>query len=310
MPQKINEETQSFWPSLPYKDWQETLDTLHLLTQIVGKIKLKQNPFLNQWWEVAFFVTSQGITTGRIPYKNSSFEISFNFIFHKLIIKTSKGAEKIIPLKSMSVSDFYEEVINSLQNLHINVTINTIPSEMPGFNTPFDKDNKHISYDREYVEKWHWVLLQTSFILDKFRSNFRGKSSPVHFFWGSFDLNTARFSGKKLPDKTDWPKGYHFMRFAENEENFSCGFWPGNKKFPKPAFYSYVYPTPAGCEMIKTGSTFSFFDKSLAECVFPYEDARKTKNPEKEILKFFNTTYREFAKLAQWNIKELEGITP
>jgi hypothetical protein len=298
------------WPSLPYEEWCQTLDTIHLWTQIVGKIKLKQNPFLNQWWEVAFYITPIGLTTGRIPYKDKSFEISFDFIFHKVVITTNQGMIKIIPLKPKTVSDFYDELMSSLHSLHIKIKINTIPSEMPGYNTPFEKDNKHQSYEKEYVESWHHVLLQTSFILDKFRKNFRGKSSPVHFFWGSFDLNTARFSGKILADKTDWPKGYHFMRFAENEENFSCGFWPGNEKFPKPAFYSYLYPPPKGCETINTGSPLSFFDKNLAECILPYEKVRKTKHPDKEILTFLNTTYKEFAGLARWNIKELQAKTP
>ena len=300
----------TLWPSLPYESWKETLDTLHLWTQIVGKIKLKQNPFLNHWWEVAFYVTTTGLTTGRIPYKKGAFEISFNFLFHKMVIATSEGREKIILLKPQSVSEFYEDIISSLRDLNIKLAINTKPSEMQGFTTKFEKDKKHISYDRKFVEDWHQIILQTSFILDKFRTTFRGKSSPVHFFWGSFDINTARFSGKKLPDKTNWPKGYRFMQYAENEANFSCGFWPGNEKFPKPAFYSYLYPQPDGCEKIDTGSMISYFDKNLAECILPYEKVRKVKNPNKEILLFFNTTYKAFAKLAGWNIKELEAKIP
>lgn len=298
------------WPLLPYTKWENTLETLHLWTQIVGKIKLQQNPYINHWWEVAFHVTSRGLTTGRIPYKNLAFEISFDFLFHKLQIITSEGKEKIIILKPQSVADFYREITDSLKDLGIESKINSIPSEMPGFSMPFENDKKHAAYDRDSVEKWHHILLQTSFILDKFRTNFRGKSSPVQFFWGSFDLNTSRFSGEKLPDKTNWPKGYHFMRYAENETNFSCGFWPGNKKFPEPAFYTYMYPAPKGCETINTGSFLSYFEKTLAECILPYKSARKTKNPEKEILRFLNTTYTEFAKLAGWNIKELEAKIP
>lgn len=298
------------WPLLSYSSWKETLETIHLWTQIVGKIKLKQNAFLNHWWEVALYITPCGLTTGRIPYKNIAFEISFDFIFHKLTIVTNKGYEKVIPLKPQSVSDFYFAIINSLQDLGIKIVINTIPSEMPDFSTPFEKDKKHRLYEREYVKKWHQIVLQTSFILDTFRTNFRGKSSPVHFFWGSFDLNTTRFSGRKLPDKTNWSKGYHFMRYAENEANFSCGFWPGNKKFPKAAFYSYLYPLPKGCETLKTRPPFSYFDKNLSECILPYEKAIIATNPEKEILRFFTITYKDYAKLAGWDINELNGITP
>ena len=296
--------------TLPYDEWRKTLDTIHLWVQIVGKIKLEQNAFLNHWWEVAFYPSVNGLTTGRIPYKNIAFEISFNFLSHKIFITTSEGSEKKISLKPQSVSDFYQKLNNALKELGIKVNINTHPSEIPQSVTPFEKDTIHKSYDRLYVERWYKIVLQTSFILDEFRSHFRGKSSPVQFFWGGFDLTTTRFSGKKLPDKIDWPKGYHFMRYAENEENFSCGFWPGNEKFPHPAFYSYLYPIPKGCETINTGSVFSYFDKTLTECILPYEEVRKAKNQRKEILNFFETTYREYAKLAAWDIKELQTTIP
>lgn len=297
------------WPSLSYDKWKDTLDTLHLWTQIVGKIKLKQNSFLNQWWEIAFYQTSRGLTTGRVPYKNTSFDISFDFIAHKLNISTNTGKEESIFLKPQTVSSFYKEFMQALKKLGITIKINTLPSEIPNA-IPFEKDNKHKSYNKTYVEKWHQIILQTSFLLDSFRSNFRGKSSPVQFFWGSFDLNHTRFSGGKLLDKKDWPKGYKFMRYAENEENFSCGFWPGDERFPQPAFYAYLYPAPKGCESITTGPLFSYFDTKLAECIFPYEQAQKAKNLEKEILNFFQTTYNEYTKLAGWNIKQLKGLVP
>jgi hypothetical protein len=297
------------WPSLPYQEWKETLDSLHLRMQIVGKIKLVQNPFINQWWEITFYVTPRGMTTGRIPYKNEAFEILFDFIDHKLIIQTSKGEKKILKLKTQTVKDFYQEFMHSLTSLEIKIKINTTPSEIPHA-IPFTKDSKHKSYDKTAITKWWKIQLQTSLILDKFRTNFRGKSSPVHFFWGGFDLTTTRFSGKKLPDKTDWPKGYHFMRYAENEENFSCGFWSGNKNFPHAAFYSYLYPMPNEDTITKTIPLFFYYNKNLSECILLYEDIRNAKNPEKEILNFFETTYTEFAKLAGWNIKELEGKTP
>ncbi|MDE2026223.1 MAG: hypothetical protein KGJ07_07045 [Patescibacteria group bacterium] len=309
MHHKTNPKKHILFPTLPYDNWHDSLDTLHMWTQIVGKIKLRQNSFINHWWEVALFVTSRGLTTGRIPYGNSAFEISFDFVSYKLIIVTSNEREKIIPLEPCSVSDFYKECMLALNSLNIRININTIPSEVEN-PIPFEKDTKHRSYDGDYVKKWHTIQLQSSFILDEFRASFRGKSSPVQFFWGSFDLNSTRFSGKKLPDKLDWPKGYKFMRFAENEENYSHGFWPGNEKFPQPAFYAYLYPAPNGCENMNTGPLFSYFDTKLAECIFPYEEARKSKDPKKEILHFFQTTYNEYAKLAGWNIKQLQGSIP
>lgn len=301
--------TQTIWPSLPYQNWESTRDTLHLWMQIVGKIKLKLNPFLNQWWEVAFYVTACGITTGRIPYKNFAFEVLFDFIDHKLFIQSSKGSKEIIRLQSMSVAAFYDTFFHSLASLGIIVSINPIPSEI-SHPIPFKKDITHCSYDQAYVHKWWQILLQSSFLFDEFRSNFRGKSSPVQFFWGSFDLSTTRFSGKKLPDKIDWPKGYSFMRYAENEENFAIGFWPGDERVTYPAFYSYLVPAPKGCKTMHTGPAISYFDTILSECILPYEEVRKAKNPQKEIMDFFTTTYTEYAKLAKWDIKALSGLIP
>lgn len=297
------------WPPLIYNQWQDTLDTLHLWLQIIGKTKLSLCPFLNQWWEVAFYVTSTGMTTGRIPYKNTVFSIDLDFINHSIIIRTDNGAEKIIHLHPMTVADFYSEFMDSLPRFGINVKITSTPSEITN-PLPFKSDHTHCSYDKDAVYRWWRIQLQVSIILDQFRTSFRGKSSPVQFFWGSFDLNTTRYSGKILPDKTDWPKGYGFMRYAENEENFSVGFWPGDLRFPAPAFYSYLSPAPPGCESINTGPSISYFNQTLSECILPYEAVRKTKHPEREILSFINTTYAEYAKLAGWDVKELTGPVP
>jgi hypothetical protein len=309
MPDKINRKQNAIWPSLPYDSWKDTLHTLHLWTQIIGKIKLAQNPFINHWWEVAFYITPRGLTTGRIPYRNEAFEIIFDFFDHNLSIRTSAGKEKSLKLRPQTVADFYDEFMHALKLLDIKIKIKPEPTEILNA-IPFKEDSTHHSYDKKFVTDWFRIQLQSSFLLDRFRSNFSGKSSPVQFFWGSFDLTTTRFSGNKLPDKKDWPEGYHFMRYAENEENFSCGFWPGNEKYKNPAFYSYLYPAPKGCETIKTGSVFSYFDKKLAECILPYEEVIKSKDPKKEILNFFETTYMEYAKLAGWKIKVLEGKVP
>lgn len=297
------------WPSLSYNEWKSTLDTLHLWTQIFGKIKLEQNQFINHWWEVALYITSRGLTTGRIPYKSCAFEASFDFLFHKLVISTSRGNKRTITLKPQTVAAFYKKCIGTLQELDISIMINSLPSEIPN-PIPFERDTNHKSYDKKAVAKWHQIQLQTSFILDHFRTNFRGKSSPVQFFWGGFDLTTTRFSGRKLLDRTNWPNGYKFMRYAENEENFACGFWPGDRRFPHAAFYTYLYPAPKGYETMKTGPMFSYFDAKLSECILPYEKVRKAKDPGKEILNFFQTTYSEYAKLAGWNIEKLHGMVP
>lgn len=304
-----NFQKSGLWPSLPYNEWNDTLDTLHLWIQIVGKVKLKLSPFLNQWWEVVLYPTVRGLTTGRIPYNHSAFEIVFDFINHTVFILTSNGKEERILLQPMSVATFYTKIFQSLERLDIHITITPTPSEMSD-TIPFKTDTTHHAYDKRHVNNWWQIILQASLLFDTFRSTFQGKSSPVQFFWGSFDLNTTRYSGKKLSDKTEWPKGYSFMRYAENEENFAIGFWPGDQRFPNPAFYSYLFPAPKGCESMLTGPAISYFSKTLSECILPYEEVRRTKNPEKEILDFFNTTYNEYTKLAGWDSKELEGSVP
>lgn len=297
------------WPSLPYAEWKDTLDTLHMWTQIVGKIKLALCPFINQLWQVAFYLTPTGLTTGRIPYANGTFAVDFNFTTHTLFINTSDDQVKTIVLKPRSVAEFYKKFMDALRELDIDVSINPTPVEFAD-PIPFRDDTEHASYDNGYVERWWRILLQTSVIFDHFRTPFRGKSSPVHFFWGSFDLSGSFFSGKRLPDKTDWPKGYSFMRYAENEENFAFGFWPGDKRFPHPAFYSYMHPAPKSFDTINTGPSVAYFNKDLAECILPYEDVRKTAHPEQQILHFLETTYKESVQIAGWDYKSLEGKIP
>ena len=297
------------WPELKYEAWQPTLDTLHMWMQIIGKIKLELCPFINQWWEVAYYVNSTGMTTGRIPYKHRGLEFDFNFILHMLTISTSDNQIVSIYLKPMSVASFYLQILDALHYLNIDVTINTEPSEFTN-PIPFDTDTTHTSYDKQSVEKWWRIQLQSSFLFDTFRSTFRGKSSPVHFFWGSFDLSGTRFSGKKAQSpKIEGPLGT-IMRYAENEENFAFGFWPGDARFSQAAYYSYLYPAPKGCESINTGPDIAYFNKQLAECILPYDEMRKSRNPELTLLNFLETTYLEFAKLAKWDIKALLSPTP
>ena len=296
------------WPELLYDEWRETLDTLHMWMQIVGKVKLKLAPFINQWWEVAFYVTPSGITSGNIPYKGNLFVVDFNFLSHVLTIHTSSGKTKILALKPCTVADFYNKFMDALKDLGITVRIWPIPVEVAD-TTPFDKDTKHAFYDKAYVTKWWQILTKVHIVFEQFRSSFRGKSSPIQFYWGSFDLNGSRFSGKPAtPPKMDGTMG-KIMKFAENEENFAFGFWPGDQRYPHPAIFSYIYPTPKGYASIKLGNGASF-NEQLSECILPYDTIRKTKNPEKEILHFLKTSYTESATLAGWYIKSLQTKMP
>lgn len=305
---KITAKIDELWPPLPYCEWKETLETLHMWMQIVGKVKLALAPFINQWWEVVFYITARGMTTGRIPYNNEIFQIDFDFISHNMSIYKSNNRSKTIPLHARSVADFYKEFIEKLAALGIHTKIIPVPVEVLN-PIPFSEDTKHASYEAEYVTKWWRILVQINMVFDQFRSSFRGKSSPIHFFWGSFDLNGTRFNGKHAkPPKMANPLG-KIMRFAENEENFAFGFWPGDQRLPYPAFYSYIYPAPKEMTTINFGENI-YFNEALSECIMPYEVVQKTKDPRKTIRSFLNTTYSESAKLAGWDIKSLEGSIP
>jgi hypothetical protein len=293
------------WPALPYEEWKETLDTLHMCMQIAGKVKLKLYPFINQWWGVAFYLTASGMTTGIIPYENDVFEIDFDFINHNLLIRTSTNKIVTIQLYPRSVSEFYKEFMNALDSIDIKVTINPIPSEVPN-PISCDVDTKHCSYEKEFVNRWWQILLRIYIIFEKFRAPFYGKSSPTHFFWGSFDLSATRFSGKSAKP----PSNDIIMRFAENQENFAFGFWAGNSRFPHPAFYSYIHPAPKGIETISIESDVAYFDKELGLFILLYDDVRKSSNHEKLIMDFLQSTYRESAKLAGWDLQSLEGPVP
>ncbi len=293
------------WPALPYDEWKDTLDTLHMCMQVIGKVKLKLSPFINQWWSVAFYLTASGMITGIIPYEDEVFEIEFDFINHNLHIKPGNDKRMTIPFYPRSVSEFYRVFMSALNMLGIKVKINPIPSEVPD-PIPCDVDTKHCSYDKDFVTKWWHILLRIYVIFERFRSPFYGKSSPVHFFWGSFDLSSARFSGK--PAKP--PADDIIMRFAENRENFAFGFWAGSSRFPHPAFYSYIYPAPKGIENIRIEPDAASFNKELGEFILLYEDVRKSSNPEKLIMDFLQSTYSESVKLAGWDIKSLEGPVP
>ena len=293
------------WLPLPYKEWKDTLETLHMCMQIAGKIKLKLSPFINHWWNVSFNLTASGMTTGIIPYGNEVFEMDFDFIHHDLYIKLSNNKIVAIPLFPRSVSDFYSELMDALNTIGIQVKINKTPSEVPD-PIPCDVDTKHCYYDKEYVNRWWRILLNIYIVFEQFRTPFYGKSSPIHFFWGSFDLSGTRFSGR--PAKP--PSNDIIMRFSENQENFAFGFWAGNTKFPHSAFYSYIYPAPKGIETITPEPNVAYFDKELSEFILLYDDVCKSLNPEKMIMDFLQSSYNESVKLAGWDIKLLEGPVP
>jgi hypothetical protein len=293
------------WPELDYGSWKDTLDALHMKMQVAGKVKLALSPFLNQWWNTAFHQNATGLTTGLISSGNIIFEINFDLTLHKCIIKTSGSKINEIPLIQFSVAEFYDELMGMLSGLGVIVTINTLPAEVPDPVHCYE-DNRS-AYDKEYVSRWHQILLRSGIVFEKFRSSFRGKSSPVNFFWGSFDLSETRFSGKKakLPEQSG-----RIMKYAENEENFAIGFWPGSAVYPKPAYYSYLYPAPKGIESVSIKPQFASFHPGLGEFILDYEDIRKSAEPEELILGFLNSTYLESAKLAGWDIESLKAEIP
>lgn len=294
------------WPELPFEEWRDTCQTLHMWMQAVGKVKLELCPFLNQWWEVAFHLTARGMTTGLIPWKESAFDIEFDFTDHHLRIRVSDGRIKELSLEPRAVADFYRLFMQMLRDLGINLTINTTPSEIPN-PIPFEQDTAHASYDAVWVQRWWRVQLSVAQVIERYRTPFHGKSSPVNFFWGSFDLAETRFNGKPA-DPPNY--GGTIMRYGEDAENFAIGFWPGSDQFPHAALYAYMYPAPAGTENARIRPRGAGWNPDLGEFVFPYEEARKAPDVGEAILEFFQSTYEANAALAGWDRATLEGNVP
>jgi hypothetical protein len=298
------------WPPLPYEEWKDTLDTLHMWTQIVGKVKLELSPFLNEFWQVAFRLTARGMSTGLIPYREHAFEVEFDFVHHNLQILIDDDGAKTLPLMRQSVADFYREFMAALGALGIAVRINTLPVEVAN---PIACDTNHVqaSYDPEPVTRWWRILVQTAKVLDQYRSSFVGKSSPINFFWGSFDLNETRFSGRPAP----LPKGPRFYQLSEDQENVACGFFPGNPNMGgltpgEPAFYSYVYPEPAGYRDFRPAPEAARYHAQLGEFLLPYAAVRASASPERMVLQFFQSTYEAAASLGGWDRQALERVPP
>jgi hypothetical protein len=271
-------------------------------TQIVGKTRLALTPLQNHWWNVPLYVSSRGLSTSPIPFERKTFETEFDFIAHKLDVRTSDGKEHSLPLLPRSVADFYSEYMASLRLLGVEVSINRTPAEFSD-TTPFDQDHHHASYDKKHVEDFHRILINTDQVLKRFRSRFLGKCSPVHFFWGSFDLALTFFSGRPAPVPGDADS---ITREAYSHEVISFGFWPGDATFPQAAFYSYTKPAPAGLDQQVVRPDTASWDPKMGEFILKYDDVRATQAPEQAILDFCQSAYEAGANLAQWDRKAFE----
>src|SRR5271168_324783 len=297
-----NNLTQDSWPELPLEAWQDTYATLHMWTQIVGKVRLALSPRINHWWEVALYVNARGLTTSAIPYQGKIFEIQFDFIDHKLIIHTSWGPSKTLALKAKSVADFYAEFMSALRALGIAVKIWTMPQEVPNA-VPFGRDTLHASYDPDYAHRFWEILVSCENIFQEFRAGFIGKDSPVHFFWGSFDLCVTRFSGRRAPERVGADP---VTREAYSHEVISAGFWPGGGDIKGAAFYAYAAPEPPGFADQPVRPAAAFYHPQMKEFLLMYDDVRRAASPRKALLSFLQSTYDAAANLANWDRKDLE----
>jgi hypothetical protein len=293
------------WPRLSLGEWDDTRATLHLWTQIVGKFRLAQAPLINHWWQVPLYVSARGLTTSAIPCEGHSLQIEFDFIDHQLRIETSRGGRERIALRPCSVAEFYREIMGRLRKLGVTMRIWSMPVELEN-PVPFEKDEAHASYDGEQAQRFWRALVQVDRVLTVFRARFVGKVSPVHFFWGSFDMAVTRFSGRTAPPHRGAPNVADFVtREAYSHECSSCGFWPG-AGMGEAAFYSYAYPAPDGFERATVRPAAACFHPELSEFILPYEAVRQAKDPDRELLEFLQSTYEAAADLGRWDRAALE----
>jgi Family of unknown function (DUF5996) len=294
------------WPNLAYTDWLETAETLQLWTQIVGKIRLGLTPWLNHGWQVPLYVTACGLGTSPIPIAGDILEIEFDFIAHRLAVRTSRGETGNIPLKPWTVADFYRLTMETLQSLGVAVRVNEMPNEVPD-PIRFSQDRAHRSYDAAAAHRFWRVLIQVDRVFKLFRTGFLGKASPVHFFWGSFDLAVTRFSGRRAPLHPGGVPGLPdaVTREAYSHEVSSAGFWPGSAAFPQAAFYSYAYPEPAGFRE-RAVTPGARFEPTLGEFILPYDVVRNAAGPDALLLDFLATTYAAAAETGGWDRAALE----
>ena len=295
------------WPELPTAAWRESYATLHLWTQIVGKIRLARAPWLNHSWHVTLYVSARGLTTSPIPDGVRTFQIDFDFIDHLVRISTSDGAARQLALAGQSVASFYTAIMADLADLGIHIAIDEMPNELPE-PIRFSQDHQHASYDPDAVRRFFQILVNADRVFRQFRTGFLGKASPVHFFWGSFDLAVTRFSGRRAPRH---PGGVPHLPDdvaceAYSHEESSAGFWPGSGAIDYPAFYSYSYPEPAGFRTTRVRPDAAFFSEALGEFILPYDAVRSAAQPEQALLEFLQSTYEAAANAAKWDRDALE----
>jgi hypothetical protein len=294
--------TTGVWPSLPWADWHETADTLHMWTQIVGKTRLALSPLQAHWWNVPLYVSARGLNTSAMPYGSEFLEITFDFVSHALRFSMSTGASVSTPLRAQSVASFYSEYQRSLAALGVSVNIHPTPVEVP-HPIPFTEDTQHAAYDPEAAHRFWRVLMLADRVFQQFSSRFLGKVSPVHFFWGSFDLAVTRFSGRPAPPREGADK---VTREAYSHEVISAGFWPGNGGFGQAAFYSYTAPPPKGLESARIQPSRAGYNTSLSEFIYLYEDLLQEPSPDAALMAFLESTYEAGASLANWDRGLLE----
>ena len=303
----MNSALQAPWPELPTAAWRETYATLHLWTQIIGKIRLVRSPWLNHSWHVALYVTARGLTTSPIPDGVRTFQIDLDLIDHVLRVSTSDGAQRQFALAGQSVASFYAAIMAALWETGIHIAIDEMPNELPE-PIRFSEDKKHASYDPAAVRSFLQILVNVDRVFKQFRTGFLGKASPVHFFWGSFDLTVTRFSGRRAPRH---PGGIPHLSDdvaceAYSHEESSAGFWPGSGAIDYPAFYSYAYPEPAGFRAVKVRPDAAFFSEALGEFILPYDAVRTAAAPDQALLEFLQSTYEAAANAAKWDRDALE----
>ena len=291
------------WPALPLEAWRETYATLHMWTQVVGKIRLAQTPVVNHWWNVPLYVSARGLTTSAMPHGERTFEIEFDFVGHELLFRASDGVAESLPLAPRAVADFYAEVMGTLRGMNLPVTIWTTPVEVPD-PVPFEQDRSHAAYDAEYANRLWRVVAQSARVFEEFRARFVGKCSPVHFFWGSFDLAVTRFSGRRAPARDGADS---VTREAYSHEVISHGFWPGSGNVQHPAYYAYAAPEPAGFrDAAAVRPTAAFYNPETSGFVLPYDQVRRADSPARALLDFMQTTYEAGANPGGWDRPALE----
>jgi hypothetical protein len=295
----------SGWPPLAYDDWADTAQTLHLWTQVVGKVRMALTPPVNHWWHVPLYVTARGLTTSPMPVGGRSVEVVFDFLDHQLRVTCSDGRREAMALRPMTVAGFYREAMAMLDRAGVAAHIWTTPCEIEGA-IPFETDEVHRSYDAEAAQRFWRALVQADRVMKAFRGRFIGKASPVHFFWGSFDLAVTRFSGRRAPrhpGSAALPASVSVEAYSH--EVSSCGFWPGAPGVA-PVFYAYAYPEPPGFADVQVRPVGAEWSPALGEFVLPYEAVRAARDPDAELMAFLQSTYEAVADLANWPRGELE----